>query len=120
MPKINTYLHKNNKICKKYLNINSRYDKNMLVLIFNEEGTQVELTFSEQEFKYIRKNKEYIFKIEKTVDSNKCLIELNDNKKEFEIKVLELNYKYSQNIIEIEYIIETDAENKNKIIIEIL
>lgn len=116
--KINTFLYKNKKMVKKHLNINARYVKNMHRLEFKEENFQVIVTFNDNEIEYIRDNQEYIFTIKCSSKKSQSFIELEDKK--FEIRVIKCIYKYNTTKLYLSYILESDLDNENEIIIEIL
>lgn len=114
--KINTYLYKNKKIVAKHLNIIVSYDKNIHRFEFEEENSKIQVTFDENQIEYIRNNNEYIFKIKYDNKKTKSTIEVEG--KEFLIEVIKSAYKVDKNRIYLSYIIETDIDNENEIIIE--
>lgn len=111
--KIDTYLYKNKKLVKKHLNLIAEYDKNKQYLAFYEDEDFVEITV---DLEYQRTTKEHVFKLK---NDSKALVRLLDINQELQLELIKCDRNKTKEKIMISYIIETEPEVLNEIIINI-
>ena len=93
-------------------NLNKENNKNLNFFLDNIENN----IYITDRFVFERENDEYKIHIEIGSD-NLCTIYLKEKDLTFDVNVIDAKYKENNNIIEYEYILETDND-KHKIIIE--
>lgn len=108
---INIILYEKNKIIKKYNNIRAIIQDNKI--IFYTDNIKNILS---DEY-YTRENNEYLFYLD--IKNKESKLTLKEHNNTFNIEVTKTKYKKNDNIISLEYKIESNEEEL-KIVIEIM
>lgn len=109
---MNFELYKDDKLILKETNLEYQQEKN--TIFFQLENIKHQLNFEKKILE--RFNDEFHFYI--NLEEEKCTYELKSHQAVFDIIVDQAFFRKEENIIEVEYVIETD-DAKTKILIEL-